>query len=59
VWFPADASLAGVREHELPAKGGVMEILWSAVTIVFVVGTLAVVAFATYRMFGGGHTPQH
>jgi hypothetical protein len=36
-----------------------MEILWSAVTIVFVVGTLAVVAFATYRMFGGGQTPQH
>jgi hypothetical protein len=36
-----------------------MEILWSAVTIVFVVGTLAVVGFAMYRMFGGGHTPQH
>ena len=36
-----------------------MEILWTAITIIFVAGTLAVVAFATYRMFGGGHTPQH
>lgn len=36
-----------------------MHILWSAVTIVFVVGVLVTVAFATYRTFGGGHTHQH
>ena len=36
-----------------------MEILWTIVTFAFVIGTLAVVAFATYRFLGGGHTPQH
>jgi hypothetical protein len=37
-----------------------MQLLWSTVTIVFVVGVLAVVAFSMYRMFGGGqHKPQH
>jgi len=40
-------------------RGGAMEILWTAITILFVAGTLATVAFATYRMFGGGHTHQH
>jgi hypothetical protein len=36
-----------------------MEILWSSVTIAFVVAVLAVVSLAAYKMFGGGHTPQH
>ena len=36
-----------------------MELLWTCISIAFVVGTLTVVAFAMYRMFGGGHTPQH
>ena len=36
-----------------------MEILWTMLTTIFVVGTLAVVAFATYRTFGGGHRHQH
>jgi hypothetical protein len=36
-----------------------MEILWTAVTLAFVFGTLAVVALATYKVFGGGHTHQH
>ena len=36
-----------------------MELLWSTVSIAFVVAVLAVVAFGTYRMFGGGHTHQH
>lgn len=36
-----------------------MEILWTTIIFAFVIGTLAVVAYATYRFFGGGHTPQH
>jgi hypothetical protein len=36
-----------------------MEILWTTIAILFVAGTLAVVALATYRLFGGGHTHQH
>jgi hypothetical protein len=36
-----------------------MEILWTAVTFAFVIGTLAVVGFATFRFFGGGHTHRH
>jgi hypothetical protein len=42
-----------------PPKGGVMDILWTTITFLFVVGTLAVVAFATYRIFGGWYTHQH
>jgi hypothetical protein len=36
-----------------------MEILWTVVSFAFVIGTLAAVAYATLKMFGGGHTPQH
>ena len=36
-----------------------MEILWTTITFIFVVGTLAVVAFAMFKAFGGGRTPQH
>ena len=32
-----------------------MEALWITVSFAFVFGTLAAVAFATLRMFGGGH----
>ena len=42
-----------------PAKGGAMEILWTIVSFAFVIGTLAVVGFATFRFFGGGHIPRH
>jgi hypothetical protein len=39
-----------------------MEVFWTIVTFAFVVGTLAVVAFAIARAFGFGrdrHLPQH
>jgi hypothetical protein len=32
-----------------------MDAFWIVVTYIFVFGTLAVVAFATLRMFGSGH----
>lgn len=32
-----------------------MDAFWIFVSFVFVFGTLATVAFATLRMFGGGH----
>jgi hypothetical protein len=32
-----------------------MEELWISVSFAFVFGTLAIVAFAMLRMFGGGH----
>ena len=49
----------GSMTMDAPEKGGVMEILWTIVTFAFVIATLAVVGLATYRFFGGGHTPQH
>jgi hypothetical protein len=36
-------------------KGGVMQQIWITVSFAFVFGTLALVAFAVLRMFGGGH----
>lgn len=36
-----------------------MEIFWTVISTVFVLGTLTVVAFATLRMFGGGHWHRH
>jgi hypothetical protein len=36
-----------------------MDILWTTISMIFVFGTLAVVAFATYRFFGGGQSPRH
>lgn len=36
-----------------------MDALWAVVTMLFVFGTLAVVAFGTLRMFGGGHWHGH
>ena len=36
-----------------------MSVLWTAVTFAFVAGVLGVVAFGLFRMFGGGHRPQH
>lgn len=38
-----------------------MDIFWAVISLAFVIGTLAMVAFATLRMFGVGHwhRPQH
>jgi hypothetical protein len=36
-----------------------MEIFWTVISTLFVVGTLTVVGFATLRMFGGGHRHRH
>ena len=36
-----------------------MDALWTIATYAFVVLTLAIVAFATVRIFGGFHRPQH
>jgi hypothetical protein len=36
-----------------------MAAFWEAVTMLFVVGVLATVAYGTYRMFGGGHLHTH
>jgi hypothetical protein len=33
--------------------------LWMVLSNAFVIGTLAVVAYALYRMFGGGHRHVH
>jgi hypothetical protein len=41
------------------AKGGTMDTIWLVVSFVFVFGTIATVAFATLRMFGGGHWRHH
>jgi hypothetical protein len=46
-------------DGDAKSEGGVMLILWSTVSISFVVAALGVAAFAMYRFFGGGHTPQH
>ena len=35
------------------------EVFWTLVVYVFVVGTLATVAFALARMFGLGHDRHH
>jgi hypothetical protein len=36
-----------------------MDAFWIFVTYAFVLGTLATVALATARMFGGGHWHHH
>ena len=36
-----------------------MNTFWGIVAIAFVVGVLSLVAFATARMFGGGHWHRH
>jgi hypothetical protein len=36
-----------------------MDVFWLIVTETFVVAVLALVLWATYRAFGGHHTPQH
>jgi hypothetical protein len=46
-------------DDDVESEGGVMEIFWTIVSFAFVVGTLAVAGYATYRIFGGGHIPQH
>src|SRR5215211_8841089 len=38
------------------AKGGAVVIFWTTVATIFVVATLASVAFATFKAFGGGQT---
>jgi hypothetical protein len=58
----ADPSTAFSRIQRQPApvtigsrEEGTMAAFWEAVTMLFVVGVLATVAYGTYRMFGGGH----
>lgn len=36
-----------------------MDAFWILVSFAFVIGTIAIVAFATLRMFGGGHWHGH
>jgi hypothetical protein len=36
-----------------------MEVLWSSITIAFVLAVMAVVAYGIFKTFGGGHRPQH
>jgi hypothetical protein len=40
-------------------KEETMAAFWEAVTMIFVVGVLATVAYGTYRMFGGGQRHSH
>ena len=36
-----------------------MSIFWTIVVYIFVIGTLATVALALVKLFGGGPRPQH
>jgi hypothetical protein len=55
----ADACADSTAE-DTPNQGGAMEVaFWATVAIVFVVAVLATLAFGTFKMFGGGHRPQH
>lgn len=36
-----------------------MDVFWAVISIGFVVGTMAIVAFAVLRVFGGGHWHRH
>jgi hypothetical protein len=50
---------AGSRVTIGSRKEDTMAAFWEAVTMLFVVGVLATVAYGTYRMFGGGHLHSH
>jgi hypothetical protein len=49
----------GHRGTIAATEGGLMAVFWASVTIAFVVAVLAFVAFATFKVFGGDHSPQH